>query len=229
MTKVNKLACYALAIILLVGCSDRKDERPLMAMQACEQILHKKEFSPSAKGIAKQTLAQWQNNVLDPVPVLMDAQYTHTKTGELYLDLYMSDEDFDVAGIIVSEIHKDSGKPDIAFEEKYPVFADYSAGLPEQLHVYIRAFPELRKSEEKWKSYVQKGSYVEGYPPIKVSIPSPYIAVSLSVYDENGHVSNAAPLTRSSYSYPLPPEFNEVPLASDEEQTKDLQDVNSPD
>jgi hypothetical protein len=226
---MSKLACYVLAIISLVGCSDRKDERPSIAMQACERILRKKEFSPSAKAIAKQTLAQWQNDVLDPVPVLMDAQYTYTKTGELYLDLYMSDEDFDVSGIIVSEIHKNSGKPDIAFEEKYPVFADYSAGLPEQLRIYIRTFPELRKSEEKWNFYVQKGNYIEGYPPIKVSISSPHITVSLSIYDEKGHVSNAAPLTRSSCSYPLPPEFNEVPPASDEERTKDLQDVNSPD
>jgi len=229
MTKMNKLAFYALTIISLVGCSDRKDERPSMAVQACERILRKKEFSPSAKAIAKQTLAQWQNNVLDPVPVLMDVQYTHTKSGELSLDLYMSDEDFDVAGIIVSEIHKNPGKPDIAFEEKYPVFADYSAGLPEQLRVYIRAFPELRKSEEKWNSYMKNGSYIEGYPPIKVSIPSPCITVSLSIYDEKGHVSNVAPLTRSSYSYPLPPEFNEVALASDEEQTKDMEDANSPD
>ncbi|MBN2512708.1 MAG: hypothetical protein JXB18_07195, partial [Sedimentisphaerales bacterium] len=160
---------------------------------------------------------------------LMDAQYTHTKTGELYLDLYLSDEDFDVAGIIISEIHKNPGKPDIAFEEKYPLFADYSAGLPEQLRIYIRTFPELRKSEEKWNFYVQKGSYIEGYPPIKVSIPSLCITVSLSIYDEKGHLSNAAPLTRSSCSYPLPPEFNEVSPASDEKQTKDMEDANGSD
>ena len=220
---VMKILCLALFLIpVMFGCSMRKTPSDIILG---ELQWHAYRFADMNQVDAEQrvrlAISKWQNGVVDPEPILIEAFLKTSIDGErCYLALNTFDEDADLAGFVIKEEHVDSNGVRATLVEEYPVFTHSSyqnvAGF-KTIPVMVRDGSQ-RKPKDQWQEYLSTprqqledeykkrlksdfaGTYKEGFwkdtlPPILVSVPQPNkVYVQLYVYDRAGHVSERVSL-----------------------------------
>jgi hypothetical protein len=121
------------------------------------------------------------------------AVLTKNKTkGYIRLSLAISDENGDVAGIVIREKHVKSNGEIEVIEEKYPVFGyGLTITSTQSLPFEIRSGNE-RKNEKQWQNYLEIGIWDrEMRPDLWISIPeSGKKEIEVWLYDHGGHKSN---------------------------------------
>jgi hypothetical protein len=196
--------------LLSAGCTKEEEEeedlRPVIAQRACRELADASQAAADTRALARKVLEGWANNKVDSEPVLVHACRGRRLEGDHFmLLLTMSDEDFDIAGIGVREVHADGNSPEYTLEEDYPVFSVPVIGHPQLIEFRGREHLQQRKDEQAWRDY-SKGNVRVSYlreerPTIWISVPDPpRVKVKLWIYDSAGNRSRAVPL---EYGHPV--------------------------
>jgi hypothetical protein len=151
----------------------------------------------------------YKNNVVDIQPILINAGLSCIdSSGQWFVRVSLYDEDKDVLGWGICEEHRTSEGDERTLVEEYPVFIHNRQLDDEPLRffqrpVYIRDSNQ-RKDTQLWQRFCDEGKgplesdartreeYTRTLPPVYISIPDPNaLAVSVYIYDEAGHKSDA--------------------------------------
>ena len=198
--------CLFLYILLLStsSCDRSFDEDSFeslpkeITIDICKTIIQSPRTSNRAKSFARKALDGWNNDILDLRPILIYAGFlTREDKDYLLLMLLMSDEDADIAGIIVREIHRQSDGKEQVIQEEYPLFVRSSIGHHQLVKFTKREHGE-RKDDDSWNTYVQNANWNEDPTPnVWISLPRPnQIDVEIQIYDRAGHKSESVPLEK---------------------------------
>lgn len=178
------------------GCRKEKDIRRVVAENFCKKIIDISNSPERTKKLARKALEKWNNTVLDPEPILIHAGYGQDPNYGDFLFLTMSDEDFDIAGFVVKEIHEKSKSNIIVIEEKYPVFPESTIGHFQYLDFSERKDLLHVKDAKAWDNYLNAGAEKEiiyrrgDHPVIWLSIPNPpAVEVEVWIYDSSSNKS----------------------------------------
>lgn len=190
-----------LLVCLAFGCRKKKDIRRVVAENLAKEIIDIPDFPERTKKLARKVLDQWNNKVLDPEPILIHAGYGQDPNYGNFLFLTMSDEDFDIAGFVVKEMHQKSKSSVIVIEEQYPIFPESGIGDFQYLEFSERKNLSSIKDEKAWENYMNAGPereiiYRRGeHPAIWLSLPNlPKVQVEIYIYDSSGNKSEPVPL-----------------------------------
>lgn len=185
------------------GCRKEKDIRRVVAENSCKDIIDSPSVSERTKKLARKALDGWKNKVVDPEPILIQAGHVK-KTDKDYwlLFLTMSDEEFDIAGFVIRELHKQSNSDMILVEEDYPIFPMRGIGQFQFVAFMERKTLAQRKDDKAWNNYLNSGvndrdtAYLRNeYPTIWISLPrAPTVEVEIWIYDFAGNKSEPVPL-----------------------------------
>lgn len=139
-------------------------------------------------------MANWQNGVLDPEPLLLFVQLVRAiGHNDVRMSLLIFDEDKDVLGFGVREEYLDADDVQAERLEEYPAFihqAWQDVLNARSIPVHIRDGGQERDSGA-WDVYVA-GRGRQGLPPIWISVPDPNrVNVYVYVYDRQGHESQS--------------------------------------
>ena|GEM_PF-7006399 len=204
----SKSAIGLLCIIAILesfvcsGCRNRKDARRVVVEAMCRNILESEETPERTKKLAETVMRNWANKSPDRQPILLRATSGRRYDGSDYiLVLDMSDEEFDVAGFKVREVHASEANA-VVIEEEYRVFPENRIGNPQILRLTVRETISQRMNENEWRAYMQLAANERlatyrrgGYPEIKVSLPmASRIDVEISIFDSSGRNSEPVPL-----------------------------------
>jgi len=153
--------------------------------------------SPGARERAKLALSRWQDQDINPEPILLWAGVARPNNA-IALDFF--DEDMDVIGFGTEERYIDANGIRQKLVEEYAAFTHIQWGDVWPLKivpVHTRDINQ-RLDKEKWNNYI-KGEgidpntpmsqeyWTETLPPVWISIPEPNkIDVHVYVYDRTG-------------------------------------------
>jgi hypothetical protein len=189
------------------GCRKQKGMSGVYTLNLCEDIIDNLGSPECTKQIARKALDKWNNKVLDPEPILIHAGYGQDPNYGNFLFLTMLDEDFDIAGFIVKELHRKSESNVIVIEEKYSVFPETKIGDFQYLDFSERSNLSQIKDEKAWDNYLNAGAekeviYRRGeHPIIWLSLPNkPTVEVEIAIYDYKGNQSEPVCL---EYGFPV--------------------------
>jgi hypothetical protein len=216
------VAVLGVGVCVLAGCRKEKDIRLEIIENSCEDIIKAQHASADTKRRAQEVLDGWKNGRPDVRPILIHAGYfVGSETGHYIFAPAMSDEQFDIAGFVVREVHAEGNSEPVTIEERYPVFPGPGIGHAQLVALEERKGVTERKDDEAWQRYLDAGDEREiiyrrrEYPRILISLPEPpNVVVEIWLYDFAGNES--APV-RLCYG---PPELEEV---SDSLRVRDLQ------
>ncbi len=191
------------AIIFVCGCdkSSPVGENELIrsrSIRFCANVMTHPTASDQSKFLAKDVLLKRDNGTIDPEPILVRAQLDQFKkeTGPVLI-VGVSDEDGDLVGIGVRELHTRPDNEPYVIEEEYPVFEHRSEKTTTNrlFPIMIRNGAE-RKNEEAWREYLDKGPQnedpwkAEDIPALWISLPDAgKVEVEIWIYDRAGHKS----------------------------------------
>jgi hypothetical protein len=193
-------------LFFLVGCNrngnKKKDIRQVICEDNCKCVLSDSRCSPKSKAMAEKVLKGWADPSIDPVPVLVHAAYMKPRNDKLHLSLTMSDEEFDVIGIIIREMDASNN---LIIEERYPMFIWDTIGYHQYFSVAERK-PGDKKDTVAWDKYQSDPNMKDNRPTIYISIPQKdAVQVNIAVYDKKGNQSEFMPL--ESFLYKVPKEW----------------------
>ena len=211
---------YIIAIVIgvtITGCKEKDvtwEEIDIPYARVTLERVVERNYSPDIQKLAKETLAELNNNVVNSYPTLVWAFLSSTYS-EPKLALLCYDEDRDILGFHLREKHEEPNGTIVTIDENYPVFV--SALKPSTLNdcraikVQLRD-EKQRKDEWAWLQYENqvlyplldkyaiKGNILEPdttikipdeSPPIYISVPDPnHVHVEISVYDKAGNESD---------------------------------------
>lgn len=233
-TQINttRTLCRLLVLALLCGSTtltgapNESRETSDSASESIERMLHpeiyylrarpdSQEVSPEQRDLVRTTLQRWDNGVVEPEPILLDAWLTKgtldEATGKMTYDLMFDpsgtapaalylmvvDEDDDLLGIRIREKYVLPNGVESSFEETYPACID---GRQKSflgatfIPVHLRSGNRV-KDEAQWQAYVDQAGRRDDsrkmtQPRIWITEPDPNaVMVSVSVYDKKGHES----------------------------------------
>jgi len=186
-----------LSLVFVWGCnkSSPPNEDEVVhrvSVRFCAKLMTDPTASERVRSLAKDVLIKRENGIIDPEPVLIRAGLHRFKRTGPGLIIAASDENGDLAGIVVKEWHRRSGEKPVVIEEQYPIF-----GNGVEKAVFYRAFPVVirkgdeRKSEKDWKVFLDEGRWdAEQIPALWLSLPEPgNVDIEISVYDRSAHKS----------------------------------------
>jgi hypothetical protein len=163
LTQMFSLLCFLTPAISGCHSTETKSDLVLDGLQWYACHLEEQEDRVGDQQRARLAISKWQNGVLDPEPILIDAILTTLKWGggeRTCLILTTFDEDQDLAGFTIEEEQVDPNGVRTTLVGKYPVFAHYSNGTGDQgvngrwvIPVQLREGNE-RKPEEQWREYL---------------------------------------------------------------------------
>lgn len=196
----SALLAVSLMIAFTFGCSKEEDMRPVVAQNSCKAIIDNPAVPERTKRLARKVVDGWTNKALDREPVLVHAGYGRYPGDDYFsLLLTMSDEEFDIKGFRIREIHSEPNSATIVLEEEYPIFP-----VPKIAHAQLLRFTKRenlsqRKDDELWRRYLNGGVDLayrrDAHPTVWISIPTPpTVEVSICVYDSRGVASDRVPL-----------------------------------
>lgn len=204
---MNKTTFYSLLCIVLLfmtSCDRLSEDNSFeslpreITIDICKTIIQSPLTSNRAKSLARKALDGWSNNFLDTFPILIHAGFlTYEDKDYLLLTLIMSDEDADIAGISVREVHRQSDGKEEVIQEEYPLFVRSSIGH-HQLVKFTKRDHGERKDYDSWNTYVQNATWGEDpTPDVWISLPKPgQIDVEIQIYDRAGNKSESLPLEK---------------------------------
>ncbi len=241
-TQINttRALCRLLVLALLCGSTtstgapNESRETSDSASEWLEQVHHpeiyylrttpnSKHASPEKRELARKILRRWDNGVVEPEPILLDAWLTKgtldESTGQMRYDwmfdpsgtapaalyLMVVDEDDDLLGIRIREKYVLPNGVESSFEETYPACIDgrqrsfLGATL---IPVHLRLGNRV-KDEAQWQAYADQAGRRDDsrkmtQPRIWITEPDPNaVMVSVSVYDRKGHESGVVPVRLS--------------------------------
>lgn len=172
--------------------------------------------------LARRVIQRWDNGLVDPEPILVDAwlqrgkldEYTGRMvhgffnevalgTADAALNVCVVDEDRDLLGVRIRERYVLPSGVESSYEETYPAFVErphrgWMLGTTVIL-VHFRSGNRV-KDERQWQVFLDQArrggdSEKMAQPPIWVATPDPNaVEVYVSVYDRQGHESDALPV-----------------------------------
>jgi hypothetical protein len=201
------------ASAVLAGDPNNGSERPRTRTKAerLERVMHpevalarailRKGREPlEVRRRAETIVRKWDNDVLDPEPVLLEASLVSREFSRARGELLLVglDEDKDLLGLRIREKYILPNGVESFLEEDYPVYAEYKGiglGL-KRLGVCYRTGIQI-KDEQQWQTYlnvIQRASEPTR-PPVWMSVPDPNrVEVFVSIYDRAGHESEWIPV-----------------------------------
>ena len=192
--------CVFVVVVVLISCvcsCDREPEesklRRVLAINGCITIIHCETAPDYSRQYAQQAYTNWLNNTVDPDPILIYACCgPSSRETKLSLSLTMSDEQSDIIGLKVTEIHRQNGDQ-MKIVEEYPVFINAAIGHHQIIPIVERALGQ-RKNAIEWEGYVER-AVRDNRPPIYLSLPKEnQVEVQIQIYDKNGLESQSVPL-----------------------------------
>lgn len=156
-------------IVYFSGCQKDNPEKEFddlihkKSIEYCKTILDNPKLPDHSRSLAESALRKWENNILDPEPILIRAFLVRPERQQtVILGLQASDEDYNILGILLRENHiKRDGKT-ILIEEKYPVYADEQVTITKLKLIPIKIRKnEERKEEETWENYLVVGVQIK--------------------------------------------------------------------
>lgn len=191
-------------ILMFTGCDCDEEEdsfRRTSCRRMCLVLSKNTLLNEETRLIAQNASEKWQNDRLDPEPHLLVAWYSEAEDGYWSLDLKFSDEDFDLSGLGVSEIHHTADGDKQVIEERYPIFETRPFTRGARVRFKERA-GDQRIDIEAWALFAEtKGTRPDEYPVIWISLPeNKGRDVKVWLYDRKGHESNRLPL-KKPYSW----------------------------
>lgn len=189
----SKIVTCALLLILflILGCKKEADVRQIVSQETALGVIHHPDFSEIEKECAQKVIDNWENNTIEPEPVLMWAGYLFKKNETFLLMLTMSDENYNIEGIIIKERTPEN---EIIVED-YPVFLGKNVGHFQYVELTVRECRE-RKDQHAWDEYVnQEQPSKDNRPKVFMSVPeSDSNQMSIQIYDRDGYYSNEVQL-----------------------------------
>lgn len=216
---VKSLLLVSLLILVMFGCRGRKTHSDPI-VHSLQEIIHRSGDRVNVRERARLAISKWQDDVLEPDPILIDVALTKAKVrdGErMFLMLVTFDEDADLVGFVIQEEHVDSNGIKTKILEKYPVFThlDKCGGVVRFSFVPVLVRDEnQRKPADQWEKYLStplqqlKEEYMrrlkkkywswrDTLPTVWVSVPDPNrVDVQLCAFDRAGHLSERVSLKR---------------------------------
>ncbi len=201
-----KINCKIRAILIvllslfLTGCKDSSFDEILEDIEfTVNKIKQKFQEYPDVKERADLLIPRWENQVIDPEPILVWTYLAKVRQDDnsfsYNISLFIYDEDMDVLGMGITEEHISVHNQKEIIEELYPFYfhCNYS-GHPQFGYwnpVEIR-IERKTKNEKKWKEFVaiKRSAWADTVPPICVSIPEyGKKDVWVWIYDRQGNKS----------------------------------------
>jgi len=229
--QVRLLPALLMTTLLLGGCQ-RDREGAAWASQQRRATRRLTELAKSEHPIvrrrAQAALAELKNARQSADPIIIYAKLAAHDSGKAMLGIKCFDEDRDLRGLLIEEVHLDPNGATQRIKEHYPVYISYlSTPLFDSAmyDVEIRNMNQ-RKDENGWRDCMvvaldemvrwhaeQKSQMGErrspvdandiDTPPIWISIPEPNdVRVYVSVYDRAGHESDNFELSLASWERP---------------------------
>lgn len=204
---MKKRVCYSLLCMLLLSTNscdrslgeDSFESLPKeITIDICKTIIRSPRTSNRAKSLARKAINGWNNGILDPCPILIYSGFLKSDDKDYFsLTLVMSDEDADIAGISVREVHMQADGKELVIQEEYPVFMRSSIGHHQLVRFTKREHGE-RKDYDSWNTYVQNATWGENpTPDVWIALPSSgQIDVKILIYDRAGLKSEPVPLEK---------------------------------
>jgi len=192
-------------MLFAIGCGKDEDVRCVVVKNSCSELVNNPNVHERTRMLAAKVIEDLGNGVLDPEPILVDAAYgEYPDTNNLMLLLTMSDENFDIEGMVIRETHNPGDSNSFIIEEDYPVFCVSGIGHAQILWFRKRENASQRKDDEAWEKYLSPCDtfvYIRhDFPPIWISLPQPGISeVEIWIYDSEGNKSEPVPL---KYGHP---------------------------
>jgi len=201
--------------------SQRREQQQFPEISWLRLRADSEHVSPQERELAQRAIRRWDNGVVDPEPILVEAslqrgkldEYTGRMTYGLMgkvssrapaaLNLVVVDEDRDLLGVRIKERYVLPNGVESSFEETYPAYID---GVQKTMYTGATVIPvHLRtgnrvKDEEQWRAYVDQAEHPTDSkkmptPRIWITAPDPNaVEVSVSIYDQQGHESEAIPV-----------------------------------
>lgn len=193
---------FACALSFICGCAKKENDRwRIKVMRYCNEIVSNPAVCERTRKLAQKAVDGWRNGIVDPQPVLIHAGYGPHSTENCYaLRLIISDENFDVAGFGVREVHTQPNGKVIVVEEQYPIFPGKRLRYAPMLRFKERKSLSDKKDEQAWADYAANPDRVmvyrrKKYPEIWIAIPRPpEVEVEIDVFDFGGNRSESLPL-----------------------------------
>jgi hypothetical protein len=160
---------------------------------------------PGVKERARLALSRWQDQAINPEPILFWADLSRPVTA---LAINFFDEDMDVIGFGIEEHHIDPNGTKQVLTEEYPAFVHFQwpdVGILKIVPIHVRDAGQ-QADTKKWDDYAKgvgidmnlemsREYWKETLPPVWVSIPEPNVTdVCVYVYDRAGHKSEPVEL-----------------------------------
>lgn len=151
--------CEILLLLSVPGCkkSTLKKDREDPVVYAIRKAVKNPVWSSDARERADLAVSQWENGILDTVPILINACLSRAEgCTEIMLILPIFDEDMDVLGFGIKEWHvKQNGQIE-TIEENYSVYAHTPFSDVMDLHwVPVKnRTASKQKDPNLWEEYV---------------------------------------------------------------------------
>ena len=161
-----------------------------ISVKGLKSELDKYEFPKDVTQRGQTALHLWENDICDPVPILIYAIIKKDYKNVPRMCMYYSDEDRDLVGFGIREVNRIANKEDHIMEETYPIFEHSS---PPAVWRNLFDFEERTlgksKNKESWSIFVNNPD-AESHPSIISSIPDPNnIDILVWLYDRAGNQS----------------------------------------
>ncbi|MHC4456923.1 MAG: hypothetical protein ACYS0I_07490 [Planctomycetota bacterium] len=216
------LICMALFMTFLLlavsGCrkesSESENHDPVVWV--LRDIIKTPDIPVQVRNRAELAISQWQNDVVDCKPILVNAVLGKPQGfDKVLLALIIFDEDRDTVGFVIKEEYVDSNGVKTTLEEDYPAYVHCLPFAVVDAHwvaIQIRD-KHQQKDEQRWQKYVKSDfnelvkEYIQSdkfsvdsfypgefwedtLPPVLVSVPEPNeVDVWVYVYDKAGNKS----------------------------------------
>jgi hypothetical protein len=184
-----------------------EEEREDPVVYAVRKMVKTPVWPNDARRRADLAISKWQNGLVDPEPIVVNACLTRFEGyDEIDFAIMIFDEDRDVVGVGISERPVEASARNDRIEETYPVYFHTPFVDVADLHMVpfrVRT-ADKRKDEQLWQKYLESnyeellqkhGSWEATVPPVWLSIPEPNkVDVWVYVYDKAGNKSEPVKL-----------------------------------
>lgn len=206
------IICAVLTSLFLTNCEHEEMYKTTSTIEFLDKYVSNQSFGDITQEKAKYAISLFENNTIEPQPVLVLAALVKFEgCEETDLALVIYDEDKDILGISICQIPIDSNNTNSQIFEEYPIFVHDEIGYVVNIYrvtVQVRSDSQ-KKNKTLWDDFCEldydkyyQGKVADGCepwsiyeeicPPVWMSTPDPnYLKVQVKVYDKQGNVSES--------------------------------------
>lgn len=160
LTFIRLILLWMFVFINVSGCEEdvsrRTEEDPIV--REIKRTVRVVNFPPEVQSNVDLAIEKWQNGILDPEPILINAMLTRPEIEEYAILFSVFDEDRNTLGMVLKEEYRRSGKKPETLEETYPVFAHLTTKEIPVVRMYAILVAIRTSNQQKddglWQEYV---------------------------------------------------------------------------